>query len=91
MNGSHAADQSAIYEIQIRGRLDPSWADWFDGFSLHCQGEITRLIGPVPDQAALLGLLARIGQLNLTLLKKRLAMRRFKIPPLKKGLMDCLM
>ncbi|HEY3367972.1 MAG TPA: hypothetical protein VGK74_23170 [Symbiobacteriaceae bacterium] len=62
------------YEIRLNGRLPRDWADWFDGFSctLTETGE-TVLTGPVPDQAALLGLLGNVGRLNLTLLSvKRL-------------------
>lgn len=62
------------YEIRLSGRLPRDWADWFDGFSrqLTADGE-TVLTGPVPDQAALLGLLGNVGRLNLTLVSvKRL-------------------
>lgn len=62
------------YEIRLDSRLPRDWADWFDGFSctLAEAGE-TVLTGPVPDQAALLGLLAAVSRLNLTLLSvKRL-------------------
>lgn len=69
MNRSQSADIPAVYEIWILGRLDPGWADWFDGFKLNAQADRTQLVGQVTDQAALLGLLARIGQLNLILLK----------------------
>ena len=69
MHSSRAADAPAVYQIWVLGRLDPNWTDWFDGFTLNFQDDRTQLVGEVPDQAALLGLLARIGQLNLTLLK----------------------
>lgn len=62
------------YEIRLDSRLPRDWADWFDGFTctLKETGE-TVLTGPVPDQPALLGLLAAVGRLNLTLLSvKRL-------------------
>ena len=62
------------YEIRLGSRLPPGWADWFDGFActLSETGE-TILTGPVPDQAALLGLLATVSRLNLTLVSlKRL-------------------
>ena len=57
-----------IYEIKIEGHLDPTWADWFGGCEIIQQDEITLLRGTIIDQAALLGILAKIAQLNLTLL-----------------------
>jgi hypothetical protein len=66
-------DRPARYEIQIRGRLDEGWSDWFDGMVVTVQGGVdsplvTTLTGVVPDQSALLGILTKIAQLNLTLL-----------------------
>ncbi len=56
------------YEIRIKGCLDPRWSDWFDGLALtYLEGEVTLLSGPLPDQAALHGLLERIRDLNLKL------------------------
>jgi hypothetical protein len=59
----------AIYEIRVKGNLDPVWADWFDGFTVTRQAnDETMLTGPVPDQPALHGLLAKIRDLGLPLL-----------------------
>jgi len=57
-----------VYVIKIKGHLDPSWADWFGGCEISHQDEITLLRGTAIDQAALLGILAKIAELNLTLL-----------------------
>jgi len=65
-NGS-AFDERRVYEIRVIGVLDQTWADWFDGFGIHSQGNETCLRGEVADQAALLGLLTKIVNLGLTL------------------------
>jgi len=59
---------SADYRIKLKGNLDPKWSDWFEQMAIYTEGGETILIGPVTDQAALHGLLARIRDLNLTLL-----------------------
>jgi hypothetical protein len=57
------------YQIRIKGHLDPSWAEWFDGFSLTRKPDGTTLLtGSVIDQPSLHGLLTRIHSLGLPLL-----------------------
>jgi hypothetical protein len=57
------------YEIKVEGHLDLRWSDWFAGLTVtHLAGDQTLLAGPLPDQAALHGLLERIRDLNLTLI-----------------------
>jgi len=66
-------DQPAIYTIKVQGRLDASWSAWFDNLTITVASgnggpAITTLTGPVIDQVALHGLLARIRDLGLPLL-----------------------
>lgn len=58
-----------MYEIRLQGQLDQRWSDWFEGFTLTIHGDgTTTLTGPVTDQAALYGLLRRVGDLGVTLI-----------------------
>ena len=60
---------SAYYEIRVKGMLDPGWEEWFEGFSItHLSEGETLISGRVPDQSALHGILARIRNLNLSLI-----------------------
>jgi len=56
------------YEIRVKGQLDGRWSEWFDGLALRDEGEDTVISGPLADQAALHGVLARIRDLGLPLL-----------------------
>lgn len=56
------------YEIRLKGRLDARWASWFDGLTIDHEADGTTLLsGPIPDQAALHGLLQRARDLGLPL------------------------
>jgi len=56
-------------EIQVKGRIDQDWSDWFAGLTItHTNEDETILSGTVVDQAALYGLLARLRDLGLPLL-----------------------
>jgi len=58
-----------VYEIRVKGHLDPRWSEWFQGLAVtRTESGETILSGPVVDQAALHGLLAKIRDLNLTLI-----------------------
>lgn len=62
-------DTTIIYQIRIAGHLAAHWASWFEPLVIDIDphGETT-LTGPLPDQAALHGVLAKLRDLNLTLL-----------------------
>ena len=61
-------DNPDVYEIRVEGHLPDRWSEWFAGLTLtQTEAGDTLLSGPVVDQAALHGLLARIRDLNLTL------------------------
>ncbi len=56
------------YEIRVQGHLAEQWAVCFGPFTIQNQDNGECLIsGPVPDQAALHGILARVRDLGLTL------------------------
>jgi hypothetical protein len=58
-----------MYELRLQGQLDRRWSEWFEGFTLANQSDgTTTLTGPVTDQAALHGLLRRVGDLGVTLI-----------------------
>jgi hypothetical protein len=58
-----------IYQIQLKEHLDNWWADRFADFNVsYTEAGTTLLTGPLPDQAALHGLLIRVRDLGLTIL-----------------------
>ena len=61
--------EQLIYQIKIRGELDPAWAEWFENLTLShdCEGN-TVLTGPIVDHTALHSILLKIRDLNLKLI-----------------------
>ena len=62
-----------VYTLKLEGHLDRTWAESFTDFVLSHALEpdgspVTYLRGPVPDEAALHGYLARIRDLGIPLL-----------------------
>jgi hypothetical protein len=56
-------------EIHIKGRLNPTWADWFEGLAVQESGQHeTILRGELPDMAAVYGVISRLGSLVITLI-----------------------
>jgi hypothetical protein len=55
MSNGREFSSPTVYEIRVKGALDPIWSDWFTSFS-------------ILPQPALHGLLAKIRDLGLPLL-----------------------
>lgn len=69
-------EELSHYEFQVQGVLDDCWADWFNGLSIRHHRlagtrPVTILSGPIVDQVALHGILAKIRDLNLKLISFR--------------------
>ncbi len=55
-------------EIRVQGRIDEHWSRWFEDLKItHSESGETVLTGPVRDQAALYGLIAKLRDLGLPL------------------------
>jgi len=68
---NHRSDNSEarFVEIRVKGHLDSKWSQWLEGLEVRLleNGEMI-LFGPIVDQASLMGVLNKLGRLNLTLL-----------------------
>jgi hypothetical protein len=66
-----------IYEFRVEGALGELWREWFEGLCIREEWDresnclITVLSGPIPDQPALHGVIAKIRDLNLNLILVR--------------------
>ena len=62
-------DQPVVYQIRIKGHLDPRWTERFGGLTITLEDNgDTLLTGPVVDQAALHGLLRKVRDLGMRLI-----------------------
>jgi hypothetical protein len=62
-------EEPTVYQIKIKGHLDDTLAGWFDGMTVsNLEEGDTVLTGPLPDQAALQGILKQISNLGITLI-----------------------
>lgn len=59
-------------EIRVKGQIDKRWTEWLDGLAIeHVEPGETVLTGPVVDQAALYGLIAKLRDLGIPLASVR--------------------
>jgi len=55
-------------EIHVKGHINQQWSEWFGGLTIsHSTPNETVLIGLVPDEAALYGIISRLRDLGLKL------------------------
>jgi len=67
-----AAPDAWTYEIRLAGHLESRWATWFDGLGVAIDPDgTTVLLGELPDQSALHGVLQRARDLGLPLVSVR--------------------
>lgn len=68
-----------FFEIHVKGQLDSRWSEWLEGLDVKLldNGEMI-LFGPIVDQAALMGVMNKLSQLNLTLLSLNKVNRKMK-------------
>ncbi len=67
-----AFDLPATYRIRVKGYLDDRWSDRLGGMAIRAVGQVdgtweTILVGWLPDQAALCGVLNTLYGLHLPL------------------------
>ena len=75
MTGAPADRPSYRYRISVRGRIGETIRSAFPALQAQASGDDTVLTGPLPDRAALYGLLAQLEALGLELLEVR------RLPP----------
>ena len=59
------------YEIRVESVLGERWTAWFEGLQVSSEDTETVISGPLADQAALHGVLVKIGDLGMRLISVR--------------------
>jgi hypothetical protein len=59
------------YEIRLEGVLHEGWTAWFEGLRVSTDGRQTIITGPLADQSALHGVLAKVRDLGMSLISVR--------------------
>ena len=66
-------EQPSAYIVQVQGVINETWLDYFDELEMTVEGDdgwaTTTLTGTIRDQSALQGLLQKLYNLGLVLLK----------------------
>ncbi len=66
------SDERDSYEIRLKGHLDERWVSWFEGFTIAHGFQngvpVTKLSGSMADQAALHGVLIKLGEIGIPIL-----------------------
>jgi hypothetical protein len=75
VTGAHADQPTYRYCIRVHGRLGETICSAFPALQARASGGDTVLTGPLPDRAALFGVLAQIEALGLELVELR------RLPP----------
>jgi hypothetical protein len=69
MSNGREFDKPAVYEIVVKGKLDPRWSRWFADLQIIPQPDGNTLVtGPIADQAALYGVISRMRDLGMVLI-----------------------
>jgi hypothetical protein len=68
MNNNNDINAPSVYQIRVKGVLDPKWSSWFEGFTIEGEMDNTLITGKFADQAALRGALNKLWDLNLDLI-----------------------
>jgi hypothetical protein len=64
------------YYIRVKGHLEDRWSEWFDGLTISNRPDGDAVLhGPIVDQSALHGVLAKVRDLGLPLIVVR------RVPP----------
>ena len=68
----NAFDKPSTYRIRVRGKIESKWSDWLGGMHitphrLEGKSAWTELIGPLSDQAALVGVLNALYEMHLSI------------------------
>jgi hypothetical protein len=68
-NSKETDQENETYEIRITGHLEDRWAEWFEPMTVQADEDgTTSLVGCLPDQTALHGVLLKIRNMNLKII-----------------------
>ena len=62
-------EQASVYRIKVRGVVPSSWLDRMGGMRVVASADGSIIEGPLPDQAALVGVLNTLYALRLPIIE----------------------